>query len=78
MALEPFINDICELTPKDWSELLARAARLGSSDATGGRPARAGDAILAALGVGGHRGGHRRALKAAYSAGRFHVNTMGK
>ena len=73
--------DITEATTVEWADAIRAACRLGSVDATGGTPAttpaRSGHAVLRALGITSFRVGHKRALKRAYSAGRFHVDTMG-
>ncbi len=69
--------DLTHTTPHQWAEILARACRLGSVDATSGNSDLSGRAIAANLGITTWRKGHLDALRCAYRAGRFHVDTMG-
>ena len=70
--------DIGGATPLQWSQIMASAVRLGASDATDKVPdvGRRGADLAAMWGVA-WRKGHARALRQAYLAGRFHVETMG-
>jgi hypothetical protein len=69
--------DLINCSPHQWCEVLALAAKIGVTDAMVGNKERSRK-DLAALLATDHRVGHARALKSAYSAGRFHVDVMGK
>lgn len=61
----------------DWCNVLALAAKIGVTDAMVGNKARTRNELVGMLATE-YRNGHAAALKAAYSAGRFHVDVMGK
>lgn len=65
-------------TCQEFADVMRRALLLGVVDATGENKVKDGMEIVRSLGVTEYRNGHVRALKAAYMAGRFHVETMGQ
>lgn len=69
--------DLIICSPHQWCEVLALAAKIGVTDAMVGNKPRTRNELAEMLATA-HRVGHARALKSAYSAGRFHVDTMGK
>lgn len=69
--------DLINCSPHDWCEQLTLAARIGITDAMVGNKPRSRAELVALLATQ-YRNGHARALKQAYSAGRFHVDVMGK
>jgi len=69
--------DLVNCSPHQWCEVLALAAKIGVTDAMMARRPRTRNQLAAMLATA-HRVGHARALKSAYSAGRFHVDVMGK
>jgi hypothetical protein len=70
------LPDLTKCSGGDLAKVMADATRLGISDETAGRPARTEREIVTNF-ASGWRKGHAQALKAAYTAGRFHVRTMG-
>jgi hypothetical protein len=69
--------DLVNCSPHEWCEQLNMAAKIGVTDAMIGNKPRSRNELVALLATQ-YRNGHARALKAAYSAGRFHVDVMGK
>jgi hypothetical protein len=69
--------DLVNCSPHQFCEVLALAAKIGVTDAMTERKSRTRNELAVMLATE-HRVGHARALKAAYSAGRFHVEMMGK
>jgi hypothetical protein len=69
--------DLVNCSPHQFCEVLALAAKIGVTDAMTARKPRTAKQLTEMLCLA-HRVGHARALKQAYSAGRFHVGMMGK
>lgn len=69
--------DLINCSPHQWCEVLALAAKIGVTDAMVENKPRSRNELAGMLATE-HRVGHARALKSAYSAGRFHVEVMGK
>lgn len=56
-----------------WSNALREAAELGAADEIEKKPERTGKQVAVMLSIAEVRAGHLRYLRAAYKAGRFHV-----
>lgn len=69
--------DLINASAHQWTETLTLAAKIGVTDAMTKRAPRTTKQLSTLLCLE-HRIGHARALKQAYSAGRFHVEMMGK
>jgi hypothetical protein len=62
-------------SPEAWSCVLQAAVMLGVRDAQGGLDTRTGEELIRRYATE-HRGGHKRALRYAYMAGRFHAEHL--
>lgn len=69
-------TDLVSCTPSAFKDCLDFAFDIGRRDEMDGLPERSGAALAALLTIR-YRGGHARALRAIYTAARFHVRTMG-
>jgi hypothetical protein len=70
---KPRVYDLIRATGEQLADLMAEATLLGINDAAEGNTVKSGLQVVRALRVVKYRNGHLRSFKAAYSAGRFHV-----